>query len=105
MKYGKKYSFGDVILTEVQFTDTFELRTKPAVVLFEEFNNIVAAAITSNPHMKGIPLTEEEGMIQDSIIKLNYIFTISEKMVKKELFSLSKRKKEIVKRELIKRFA
>lgn len=46
--------------------------------------------------MKGIPLTKKEGAIKDSVIKLNYIFTISKMMIKKTLFSLSKEKKKSV---------
>lgn len=93
--------FGDVILATVQFVDTFEVKTRPTVVLFEEMGNVVVAGITSNKEMNGIPLLKKEGAIQDSVIKLNYIFTISEKMIQKRLFSLSKEKKEIIKKELI----
>ena len=101
MKFGKKHNFGEVILAEVQFTDTFEVKIRPALILFEEFGNVVAAAITSNPKMKGISLTKKEGMLEDSIIKLNYIFTISENMVKKVFFNISNEKKSLVKSELI----
>ena len=100
MKFGKKHNFGEVILAEVQFTDTFEVKIRPALVLFEEYGNVVAAAITSNPQMKGVPLTKVEGMLEDSIIKLNYIFTISENMIKKVFFDVSKEKKALIKLEL-----
>ena len=96
MKLGKMPKPGDIILTKIQFTDTFEIKTRPALVLFEEFGNIVIAGITSNTNMKGIPLTKKEGAIKDSIIKLNYIFTVSENMVTKILFHLSKEKKKKV---------
>ncbi len=96
-------NFGDVIVAEVQYTDTLEIKSRPALVLFEEYGNVVAAAITSNPEMKGIPLTKSEGALADSIIKLNYIFTISEKMIKKQLFAVSQKKKEIIKSELMKK--
>ena len=96
-------NFGDVIIAEVQYTDTFEIKSRPALVLFEEYGNIVAAAITSNPEMKGITLTKNEGAKINSVIKLNYIFTISEKMIKKQLFSISENKKEIIKSEIIKK--
>lgn len=102
-RYGKMPNFGDVIVAEVQYTDTFEIKSRPALVLFEEYGNVVAAAITSNPNMKGIPLTKEEGAMANSIIKLNYIFTISEKMIKKQLFAISKNKKELIKSEIIKK--
>jgi len=92
---------GEVVLAEVQFTDTFEIKTRPALVLFEEYDNIVVAGITSNTSMKGIPLTRKEGAIKDSVIKINYIFTVSGMMIKKKLFSLSKEKRKIVFDELV----
>ena len=73
------------------------------MVLFEDKGNIIVLGITSNLKMEGIPLTKKEGAIKDSIIKLNYIFTISEKMVEKNLFSISEEKKKKVKEELISR--
>jgi len=94
---------GDVVLTKVQFTDTFEIKKRPALVLFEEYNNIVVAGITSNLEMKGILLTKKEGAVKDSIIKLNYIFTISKEMVEKILFPLSKEKKKVVFDEFVKK--
>ena len=66
---------GDVILANVQFTDSNEVKVRPAVVLFEEFGNLVVAGITSNLKMKGIPLTKREGAVKESVIKLNYIFS------------------------------
>ena len=103
MKTGKRPESGDVILAKVQFTDTFKVKIRPAVVLFEEFDNVVIAGITSNLGMKGIPLTKEEGAIKDSIIKLNYIFTISEAMIQKVLFNLNSEKKKIIFKELTSR--
>lgn len=94
---------GDIVLTKIQFTDTFEVKIRPAVVLFEEIDNIVVAGITSNLNMKGIPLTKKEGAIKDSIIKLNYIFTISKAMASKVLFHLNSEKKKILFKELTKR--
>lgn len=93
---------GDVILASVQFTDTAEVKVRPAVILFEELSNVVIAGITSNPNMKGIPLTKKEGAVKDSVIKLNYIFTISEEMADKVLFHLSKEKKQLIFEELYK---
>jgi len=90
------FNAGDVILAKIQFTDTFEIKKRLALVLFEDHNNVVVAGITSNTEMKGISLTKKEGAIKDSIIKLNYIFTISSAMIEKVLFSLSKDKKEKV---------
>jgi len=87
---------GDVILAAVQFTDAAEVKVRPAVVLFEELGNVVVAGVTSNPKMKGIPLTKSEGAVKDSVIKLNYIFTISNEMANKVVLHLSKEKKQLI---------
>ena len=103
MRSGRKYKFGDVVLALVQYTDTSEVKTRPALVLFEEYGNIILAGITSNPHMKGIPLTPKEGMVEESIVKLNYIMTVTEEMIKKYLLTVSEEKKQIIKEELFKK--
>lgn len=92
---------GDVVLAKIQFADTFEIKTRPALILFEELDNIVVAGITSNTAMKGISLTKKEGAVKDSVIKLNYLFTISKVMIEKALFSLSTEKKKLVFNELV----
>ncbi len=94
---------GDIILTKVQYTDTFEIKIRPALVLYEELDNVVVAGITSNLKMQGVSLTKKEGAIKDSIIKLNYIFTISKTMISKVLFHLNKKKKQAVYNELLKK--
>ena len=97
------HRFGEVILAEIQFADSPEIKTRPAVILFEEYGNIVVAGITSNIKMDGIFLSKKEGAIKDSIIKLNYIFTISDAMIKKVLFSLSDEKKREIINGIMKR--
>lgn len=97
------YSFGDIVLAELQFVDIGEIKIRPALVLFEEAGNIVVAGITSNTKMNGVKLTKAEGAVKDSVIKMNYIFTISEFMIKKPLFKLSSIKKRIIVEELNKR--
>ena len=94
---------GQVIMAYVPFANSNEIKSRPAVVLFEELGNIIVAGITSNIKMKGIPLTKKEGAFKESVIKTNYIFTISEKMFKKKLFELSKEKKEKLYEELNKK--
>ena len=71
--------------------------------LFLNVNNDLYT--TTIPAMKGITLTKKDGAIKESVIKLNYIFTISEKMVKKVLFSLSNEKKKIIVNEFIKKLS
>ena len=94
---------GDVIIASVQYTDTDEVKIRPALVLFHELGNTVIAGITSNPRMKGIPLTKSEGAVKDSVIKLNYLFTISDEMIIKVAFHLSMEKKRLVYNELCSR--
>ena len=94
---------GDVILANIQFTDTFEVKKRPALILFEELDNMVVAGITSNTNMKGVLIKKEEGAIKNSIVKLNYIFTISKVMIEKTLFPLNKKKKRKVFDELTKK--
>ena len=105
MRHGSMLNSGDVVLAHVQFTDTFEIKKRPAVILFEELGNVVIAGITSNPNMKGVPITKKEGAVKDSVIKTNYIFTVSEAMVKKKLFSLTKEKKKMLYNDLVKKLA
>lgn len=94
---------GDIVLTKTQFVDTFEIKTRPALVLFEEYDNIVVAGITSSKKMQGVPLLKKEGAVKDSVIKLNYIFTISRSAISKVLFHLNPEKKKMVFNELTKR--
>lgn len=103
MRFGKMHRFGEVVLASVHFTDTFEIKKRPALVLFEEQGNVVVAGVTSNLNMKGVYLRKKEGAIRDSIIKLNYLFTISEKMVERVLFSVSKEKRAMIKKELFRK--
>ena len=102
---GSVPKFGDVVLAQLQFADTFEIKTRPAVVLFEDSGNVVVAGVTSNTEMSGIPLTKKDGAVKDSVIKINYIFTISNYMIKKNLFSISAEKKKAIVNEFIKKLA
>ena len=98
---GNMYDQGDVVLANIQFTDTFEIKKRPAVILFKEYDTLVVAGITSNTSMEGIPLLKKEGSLKDSVIKLNYIFTITSSMVEKKLFSLTQEKRKILFKELV----
>jgi len=90
------FSCGEVVLANIQFPDLLGIKKRPAVILFEEMGNVVVAGITSNLKMKGIPLTQKEGAIKNSVIKTNYIFTIGDDLIEKRLFSLTKEKKKIL---------
>lgn len=94
---------GDVIIARVQFTDSNESKIRPALVLFEESGNIVIAGITTNLQMKGIPISVKEGASQESVLKLNYIFTITRESILKTVFHLGTEKRHLVFDELTKR--
>jgi mRNA interferase MazF len=89
------FKSGDVVIARIQFTDTLKVKKRPVLILFEEYGHLVVAGITSNTNMKGIPLLKKDGMIKDSVIKLNYIFTISNNLIYKKLFTLNKKKRSI----------
>ena len=86
---------GDIIITRVKFTDGEDSKIRPALILFEEMGNLVIAGITTNTRMKGIPISTDEGAAQNSVIKLNYIFTITNQAIIKTVFRLSSEKKAI----------
>jgi mRNA interferase MazF len=96
---------GDVIITRMQFVDSEGSKVRPALVLFEELGNIIIAGITTNMQMKGIHISTKEGAAQDSIIKLSYIFTITDEAILKTVFHLSPEKKRLVFDELLKRLS
>ena len=100
MRSGMTYKFGDVILVEVPFTNYSQVKLRPSFVLFEELGNIVIAGITSNPSMQGVSISKEEGLIVDSIVKLNYIFTVSKEKVKKLVTHISDEKKNEIRMDL-----
>ncbi len=103
MKCGIMFKLGDVVLAQIPFVDLDREKFRPAVVLFEDLGNIVVASITSNIHMKGIPLSVKEGAVKESVIKINYIFTVSFGRIKGVLFSLSYEKKELIISELVRK--
>ncbi|GAB6887857.1 hypothetical protein JCM13304A_13550 [Desulfothermus okinawensis JCM 13304] len=96
--------FGDIVLVEVPFTDKLETKLRPSLVLFEEFNNVVIAGITSNRKVEGILIPRNEGLIVDSVLKLNYVFTVSKNRIRRRLTSLSEERKKIVCQNLLRRF-
>ena len=96
---------GDVILTRVKFTHSENSKIRPALVLFEELGNVIIAGITTNTRMSGIGISKSEGAAQDSVIKLNYIFTITNAAIIKTVFRLSTEKRSLVFDELAKRLS
>lgn len=96
---------GDVVVASVKLEKGGEASTRAAVVLFEEYDSVVIAGITSNEFERGIPVTRKEGAHRDGVIKLNYIFTVPRDTLSKPLFRLSREKRKVVFEELVKRLS
>ncbi|MDA8143888.1 MAG: type II toxin-antitoxin system PemK/MazF family toxin [Thermoplasmatales archaeon] len=96
---------GDVVVTRVKFTDSENSKIRPALILFEELGNVIIAGITTNTRMNGIRISKSDGAAQDSVIKLNYIFTITNEAIIKTVFQLSSEKRNLVFDELTKKFS
>lgn len=102
-KHGTRFESGTVVLTMAPYVDLPQVKRRPAIVLFEEHGNIVLAGITSNTKMSGIPLTQEEGMPMESVIKLNYLFTVSHEMIVRSFFKVAPRRWSEITAELDRR--
>ena len=96
---------GDVVVTRVKFTDSENSKIRPALILFEELGNVIIAGITTNTRMNGIRISKSDGAAQDSVIKLNYIFTITNEAIIKTVFQLSSEKRKLIFDELTKKFS
>jgi mRNA-degrading endonuclease toxin of MazEF toxin-antitoxin module len=94
------YNLGDIVLVKVPFTNQKEYKLRPAFVWFEEYSNVVILGITSNTQMKGIFIPKEIGLIVDSVIKTNYIFTIDKNDIQKKLITLPQKYIQKVCKEL-----
>lgn len=94
---------GQVVLIDFPFIDNSSSKVRPAVVLFSDYDNIILAAITSNLNAQGIKLTKEDGLFKDSVIKLNYIFTLPKDLIIMHISNLNtdKRKEIYLKLEKI----
>ena len=95
------YSSGDVVAVTLKLGEGEE-KTRLALVLYEEFGNVVVAGITANPYAKGIPIYKKEGGVRDSTIKLNYVFTVSEDVLSRPFFRLKQEKRKMVLDQLLK---
>ncbi|HRS42344.1 MAG TPA: type II toxin-antitoxin system PemK/MazF family toxin [Candidatus Diapherotrites archaeon] len=87
---------GQVVLIDFPFIDNTSSKVRPALVLFSEYGNIILAAITSNKKASGIKLTKADGLLYDSTIKLNAIFTLPKEMIIMHICDLNQAKRKEV---------
>ncbi len=84
-----------MILARVKFTDSGNSKICLALILFEEFGNVIIAGIMTNTRMSGIGMLKKQGAAQDIVIRLNYIFTITNPAILKTVFLLSTEKRNL----------
>jgi len=82
---------GQVVLIDFPFIDNSSSKVRPAFVWYSDF---VVIGITSNLKMSGILLTKKDGLYKDSILKLNYIFTLPKDSIIQEICYLSQEKRK-----------
>jgi mRNA interferase MazF len=99
------FNAGDVVVATVKLGDGGRESTRAAVVLFEEYDSVVVAGMTSSTFARGIPVTRREGAPRDGVIRLNYIFTVPRDSLSRPLFRLGREKRKVVLNELIKRLS
>ena len=89
-----EYTFGDVVLAEFPFTDQFDMKHRPALIVSEDVDNdLVLLRITSK-----IRNTETEVLLRDwngaglrlpSVVRLEKNVTSNESFILKRLGKLS----------------
>jgi len=77
---------GDVVLIKFPFTDLSGNKLRPALVLFESGNDLIAAFITSVLSVKltgdiSLIRNDENGLKKDSVLKLSKLATLSKDLV------------------------
>ena len=82
----------DVVITRVKFTDYDDSKISPILILLEGWGGVVLAWITTNRRMNGIIISRSYEAAQDSVIKLNYIFTITNEAIIETVFHLDLKK-------------
>ncbi|RQW77162.1 MAG: type II toxin-antitoxin system PemK/MazF family toxin [Methanothrix sp.] len=83
---------GSIVLVDFPFTDLFGAKLRPALVLYEGYLDVTAAAITSEIPQKLLPTDllifqrtpsfEGTGLKEDSIILIDKIATIEKTFIK-----------------------
>lgn len=85
---------GDIILVPFPFTDLSGSKLRPALVLVEEGDDVVAAFISTilRERFKSdyfVKKSEKNSLKKDSLIKLNKLATLSHDLVKGKIGELS----------------
>jgi len=90
------FKAGQVVYVNVPFTGNKGQKLRPALIINVYKDDIIILPITSNLRSNGILITKSDGAAEDSIIKLNNIFTISKDQIMHVFFELEKNKRKEV---------
>lgn len=105
-----KYEQGEIIVVPFPFSDLKGIRQRPVLVLSKEIDSddIITCGITSNiRNIKHSVLIDNENLEKGSIptqsrIKVDKLFTLDKKIIKKKIAKLNKITLENVKKEFCK---
>ena len=100
MRYGIVPDQRDIVLIPVPFTDLSAAKRRPVVVLSKTAHNrqsedIIVAAITSNPATRGEGMTIRSGDLEngslpvDSFVRADKIYTLSQSIIVKRFGRLN----------------
>jgi mRNA interferase MazF len=86
------YRKGDIVLIEFPFSDLSVIKTRPAIVLKDLFQNILIAQITTkiNPQFENFEIALKtkdcnNGLKMDSIIRCDLLMTLHKDLIQKKL--------------------
>src|SRR3989344_7751981 len=89
MKGGMMYSKGDIVIISFPFSDLYNSKKRPMVIIAEKGQDIIGCAITSNPESEGIPL--ETGTLPlESKVKYWQIHTFLKSLIIRRITKISK---------------
>lgn len=100
------YSFGDILLAEIVFTDNTGAKKRPIVIISAQEDDYLVAFITSNKIPRSIwdiPIHQDtfNNLASDWYIRTRKLMTIHEDLIYKQIGHLSKKDTTLLKSTLI----
>ncbi len=83
-----KYNFGEIVLLNFPFSDSVNIKRRPALILLDTGDSdIVVARITSQQIISDYDVDikewQESGLLQQSFVRLHKLATLEKKFVQK----------------------
>lgn len=110
MDIWNSYVFGDIVLANFPFAEGIGNKIRPALVLKKEWVSYFLMGITSNSSGKQeydffVSKNEENNLAADSLLKINKLVFLFEKLLIKKIGIFSDQEKKEIKKLLIKYFS